>query len=78
MAWDRTGLFSTYVDSSHGNAHDGRSYGGLVITHHGGGALAWKCKAQDIVTKPLVGAIFERHRATILGHAHWKRQATDA
>ena len=32
----------------------------------------------DIVTKPLVGATFERHRSTILGHAHWKRQAAEA
>ena len=27
----------------------------------------------DIVTKALVGAVFEKHRATILGHANWTR-----
>ena len=169
-AWAKEGLFDAYVDSSHGNAYEGRSYGGFVIMHKGGGALAWKCKAQeiatdssgaqeltmatiaykytlamrmllydlalgsdcmdptpfftdsqiildgtdcerfaktsrwlaaryamirygkagrailplkidgkenvaDIVTKALVGAVFEKHRATILGHANWTRES---
>ena len=49
-AWGKEGLFETYVDSSHGNAHEGKSYGGFVIMHKGGGALAWKCKVQEIAT----------------------------
>ena len=39
-AWSREGLFDTYVDSSHGNAEHGRSWGGFVLMHRGGGALA--------------------------------------
>ena len=46
--WDRAGVCSAWVDSSHGNAYDGLSYGGFVIMNNGGGALAWKCKAHDI------------------------------
>ena len=42
-------LFRANVDSSHGNAPAGRSYGGFVLTCVGGGAkfcaLAWKCAA---------------------------------
>jgi len=38
-------LYRTYVDSSHGNATEGRSYGGFVVMCKGGGALAWKCAA---------------------------------
>jgi hypothetical protein len=38
-------LFTGYVDSSHGNAPAGGSYGGFVIMCRGGGALAWKCAA---------------------------------
>jgi hypothetical protein len=36
-------LYRTFVDSSHGNASEGRSYGGFVVLCKGGGALAWKC-----------------------------------
>jgi hypothetical protein len=35
------GSFELFCDSSHGNAEDGLSYGGFVLTHGGGGALAW-------------------------------------
>ena len=38
-------FYSTYVDSSHGNAPDGLSYGGFIVVCDGGGALAWKCIA---------------------------------
>ena len=47
-------LFSVYADSSHGNADDGRSYGGYVLlceddtvlpASQGRGAFAWKCEA---------------------------------
>ena len=38
------------MDTSHGNAEDGASYGGFIIMNKGGGALAWKCKAQEIAT----------------------------
>ena len=38
-------LFRANVDSSHGNAPGGRSYGGFVLTCVGGGALAWKWAA---------------------------------
>ena len=31
----------------------------------------------DIVTKPLTGAAFVRHLATILGLAHWKTARED-
>ena len=49
-SWDKTGLFTAWVDTSHGNAEDGASYGGFIIMNKGGGALAWKCKAQEIAT----------------------------
>ena len=32
-----------FVDSSHGNAEDGLSYGGFILMCRRGGALAWKC-----------------------------------
>jgi hypothetical protein len=37
-------LFTAYVDSSHGNGPEGRSYGGFVLLANGarGGAIAWK------------------------------------
>jgi hypothetical protein len=38
-------FYSTYVDSAHGNAPNGLSYGGFIILCDGGGALAWKCLA---------------------------------
>ena len=38
-------MYRTFVDSSHGNASEGRSYGGFVVLCKGGGALAWKCAA---------------------------------
>jgi hypothetical protein len=38
-------LARAFVDSSHGNAEAGRSYGGFILTCRGGGALAWKCAA---------------------------------
>jgi hypothetical protein len=47
-------LFEVFSDSSHGNAEDGRSYGGFVLLcedstataeHQGRGAFAWKCEA---------------------------------
>ena len=38
-------LVRGFVDSSHGNAPEGRSYGGFVLMCKGGGALAWKCAA---------------------------------
>jgi len=47
-AWGPEGVFEVYCDSSHGNAPDGSSYGGFVLMHRGGGALAWKCRAQGI------------------------------
>jgi len=40
------GSFELFCDSSHGNAEDGLSYGGFVLTHNGGGALAWKSRCQ--------------------------------
>ena len=44
------GVFDIYCDSSHGNAPDGHSYGGFVLMHRGGGALAWKCRVQGFPT----------------------------
>jgi len=38
-------LCTVYVDSSHGNAPEGRSYGGFILMCNRGGALAWKCAA---------------------------------
>ena len=47
-------LFTVYTDSSHGNAGDGRSYGGYYLmcedasvaaANQGRGAFAWKCEA---------------------------------
>ena len=49
QAWGTEGMFRAYVDSSHGNAEDGQSYGGFIIMHNGGGAIAWKCLAQDFI-----------------------------
>ena len=49
-AWGRSGLITAWVDSSHGNADGGRSYGGFVIMNNGGGALAWKCIPHPIAT----------------------------
>ena len=48
--WNKDGMCSAWVDSSHGNAENGASYGGFVIMNNGGGALAWKCKAHEIST----------------------------
>jgi hypothetical protein len=42
---DGLDLFRGFVDSSHGNAPLGRSYGGFVLFCDGGGALAWKMAA---------------------------------
>ena len=44
-ARDGLDLFRGFVDSSHGNAPSGRSYGGFVLLCDGGGALAWKMAA---------------------------------
>ena len=44
--WGSDGIFEVFCDSSHGNAPDGHSYGGFVLMHRGGGALAWKCRKQ--------------------------------
>ena len=42
-------MIETYVDTSHGNATDGKSYGGFVVMNkYGGGALAWKCVLQEV------------------------------
>ena len=49
-AWGPEGVFEVFCDSSHGNAPDGSSYGGFVLMHRGGGALAWKCRAQAMAT----------------------------
>ena len=38
-------FYSAFVDSAHGNAPDGLSYGGFIVVCDGGGALAWKCIA---------------------------------
>jgi hypothetical protein len=38
-------LVRGFVDSSHGNAPEGKSYGGFILMCRGGGALAWKCAA---------------------------------
>ena len=44
------GDVKAYVDTSHGNAAGGRSWGGFIILNtKGGGALAWKCRQQPIV-----------------------------
>ena len=43
------GDVKAYVDSSHGNGTEGRSWGGFIILNvRGGGALAWKCRQQAI------------------------------
>ena len=44
------GLFDVFCDSSHGNAPDGHSFGGFVLMHNGGGALAWKSRNQAFPT----------------------------
>ena len=49
-AWDHAGVFTAWVDTSHGNADAGRSYGGFVLMHNGGGALAWKCMPHPVAT----------------------------
>jgi len=48
--WGQDGVFEVFCDTSHGNAPDGHSYGGFVLMHTGGGALAWKCRKQAIPT----------------------------
>jgi len=48
--WSQEGVFEVFCDSSHGNAPDGLSYGGFVLMHRGGGALAWKCRKQAVPT----------------------------
>ena len=48
--WGPEGMFDVYCDTSHGNAPDGLSYGGFVLMNKGGGALAWKCRAQAFPT----------------------------
>lgn len=46
------GDIKAYVDSSHGNAPEGRSWGGFIILNpNGGGALAWKCRQQTIIAE---------------------------
>ena len=48
-AWGAGGIIETFVDTSHGNAPDGKSYGGFVIMNKcGGGALAWKRVLQEV------------------------------
>ena len=49
-AWESRGPVTAWVDTSHANADEGRSYGGFVIMHNGGGALAWKCMTHPIAT----------------------------
>jgi len=49
-AWGSEGVFEVFCDSSHGNAPDGSSHGGFVLMNRGGGALAWKCRAQALAT----------------------------
>jgi hypothetical protein len=43
-------LFEVFCDSSHGNAPDGHSFGGFVLMHNVGGALAWKSRNQAFPT----------------------------
>ena len=61
--WSDEGVFDAYVDTSHGNATDGKSYGGFILMHKGGGALAWKCKEQDVAADSTGGQ--ELYMATL-------------